>query len=200
MCSFLFVYNPFISHLIYSVKYKNAKKQKNIKSLIIPLLYNSPTLSHKQRAESSRKFTSSSGQLPGRTRTIVRLIKTQPGCRQGEIFFPWAAALTWGLTRTIVRLVSQAARRSPNPIQALRGAARRIYVYIGYAARYSEQLWGLIPIPIRCPIPMITRTIHRFIFLAACCAPNLPWQRPDNPNNLSGYAQGLRFSERESPR
>ena len=55
MCSFLFVYNPFISHLIYSVKYKNAKKQKNIKSFISLLLYNSPTVSHKQRTESTDK-------------------------------------------------------------------------------------------------------------------------------------------------
>jgi hypothetical protein len=77
VCSFLFVYNPFISHLIYSVKYKNAKKQKNIKSLISPLLYNSPTVSHKQRTESSRKFTSSSGQQLRRTRTIVRVISQQ---------------------------------------------------------------------------------------------------------------------------
>jgi len=131
---------------------------------------------------------------------LFDLLKRSQAAAREEIFFPWAAGFPWGLTRTIVRLVSQAARRSPNPIQGLLGAARRIYVYIGYAARYPEQLWGLIPIPIRCPIPMITRTIHRFIFLAACCAPNLPWQRPDNPNNLSGYARGLRFSELESPR
>jgi hypothetical protein len=54
--SFLFVYNPFISHLIYSVKYKNAKKQKNIKSLISPsfiIVPQSPTNEELSQVESS---------------------------------------------------------------------------------------------------------------------------------------------------
>jgi len=74
VCSFLFVYNPFISHLIYSVKYKNAKKQKNIKSFISLLLYNSPTVSHKQRTESTDKVHQQQPQQTIRTRTIVRVI------------------------------------------------------------------------------------------------------------------------------
>ena len=155
-------------------------------------------LRRRRAAGRRRSAARDEGCCQGRTRTIVRVIKTQPGSHQGRNFFlPGAAGFPWGLTRTIVRLVSQAARRSPNP-------PRRCWVQPGvymYISRKPEQIFVLTPIPKpESRIPMITRTIHRFIFLAACCAPNLPSQRPDNPNNLSGYARGLRFSERESPR
>ena len=101
---------------------------------------------------------------------LFDLLKRSQAAAREEIFFPWAAGFPWGLTRTIVRLVSQAARRSPNPIQELLGAARRIYVYIGYAARYPEQSRTIVRLnpESRIPIPMTTRTIHRFITQIRC--------------------------------
>ena len=138
----------------------------------------------------------------GITRTIVRLIKTQPGSRQGRNFFPLGCCVPLGVNTNNCSACVPGSQAQPESDPGAAGCSQRLYVYIGYAARYPEQSRTIVRLnpESRIPIPMTTRTIHRVIFSAARCAPNLPQQRPDNPNNLSGYARGLRFSQRESPR
>ena len=133
---------------------------------------------------------------------LFDLLKRSQAAAREEIFFSLGCWVPLGVNTNNCSACVPGSQAQPESDPGAAGCSQRLYVYIGYAARYPEQSRTIVRLnpESRIPIPMTTRTIHRFIFSAARCAPNLPQQRPDNPNNLSGYAQGLRFSQRESPR